>query len=110
MKSLTLIALAAALLAAPAAQAKAPGVYKVGDTFEVRLDGLDLNQTKGRQVALRQIDRATAKLCAGQRIKARKQSCMAETTQTALANASPALRQAVQLARMERDGVQQASR
>lgn len=107
----TRLALAAALFAfalPPAAQAE-DGAWKVGSTYVVRFDKLDLSRPADRQILLAQVERSATKLCEGVRTKAKRQSCKDEAIKTSLAKA-PDLDTAIQLARLERDGVQQAQR
>jgi UrcA family protein len=103
MASLAVLALG---FAAPAsAQA-----WKVGSSYVIRHQHLDLDRPADRLALLVQVERSAARLCEGVRTKAKRQAC-AEGSIAESLNAAPAhVRSAVQTARLERDGQQQAQR
>lgn len=105
------LALAATLLvfALPPAAHAEDGAWKVGSSYVVRFDKLDLSSSADRQILLAQVERSAVKLCEGIRTKAKRQSCADEAIKTSLAKA-PDLHTAIQIARLERDGIQQAQR
>lgn len=98
-----------ALLALPAPALAEDGAFKVGSSFVVRFERLDTTTPAGRALLLAQIERAAAKLCEGVFTRAKRQACAAEAVQSTL-SAHPDLAATIQLARLERDGVQQAQR
>ena len=107
------LALAAALAvfalpAAPAAHAE-DGAWKVGSSYVVRFEKLDLSTAAGRAALLAQVERSAAKLCEGVSTRARREACAAEAVKAAFARA-PDLAGTIHLARLERDGQQQAQR
>ena len=105
------LALAAALtLPAMPAHAQQDGVWNTGDGFTVRFANLNLSEPRDRQALLKQFDRVAAQVCAGERIRNRRNLCVKQTTESALANAAPSVKEAVQLALIERDGIRQAMR
>jgi UrcA family protein len=113
MKTATTLLAALALaagLALPAQAQSGTGVWNVGDGFEVRYAGLDLDRAEGRQVLLAQFDRAAAKVCRGERIRSRREACRTQIIQSALSQAASQVQEAVQTARLERDGMRQAMR
>jgi UrcA family protein len=102
--------LAAALAAlAPAALAD-DGAWKVGGSYVIRFEHLDLSRPADRGALLIQIERSAARLCEGVRTKSRRQSCIADAIQKSLSAAPGSIEQAVQTARLERDAQQQAGR
>lgn len=105
---LSLLAAAMLALAAPAASAE-DGAWKVGASYVIRFENLDLSQAKDRQILLAQVERSAAKLCAGESPARRRTACAKDAVATAIA-ATPALQATISLARMERDGLQQAQR
>lgn len=107
------LALAAALAAfalpaAPGAHAE-DGAWKVGSSYVVRFEKLDLSTAAGRAALLAQVERSAAKLCQGVSTRARREACAAEAVKAAFARA-PDLAGTIHLARLERDGQQQAQR
>ena len=103
MASLAVLALG---FAAPAsAQA-----WKVGSTYVIRHQHLDLDRPADRLALLIQVERSAAKLCEGVRTNAKRQACRESSIAESLAAASAEVRGAVQTARLERDGQKQAQR
>lgn len=93
-------------LAAPAsAQA-----WKVGSTYVIRHQHLDLDRPADRQALLIQVERSAARLCEGVRTRAKREACIEGSVAESLAAASAEVRGAVQTARLERDRQQQAQR
>lgn len=108
-----LVTLAAglALLGLSASPAMAEdGAWKVGDSYVVRFQHLDLARPADRQALLAQVERSAKKLCVGQRTRVRQQACIASTIEAALSSVPTHVQKAVQTARLERDGIQQARR
>jgi UrcA family protein len=84
--------------------------WKVGSTYVIRHQHLDLDRPSDRLALLVQVERSAARLCEGIRTKAKRQACTEGSIVESL-NAAPAhVRGAVQTARLERDGHQQAQR
>jgi UrcA family protein len=103
MASLAMLALG---LAAPAdAQA-----WKVGSTYVIRHQHLDLDRPADRLALLIQVERSAAKLCEGVRTTARRRACVEGSIAESLQSAPAQVRSAVQTARLERDGQKQAQR
>jgi UrcA family protein len=105
------LVLAAAVLglALPASAHAEDGAWKVGSSYVIRFEKLDLSSAIDRQILLAQVERAAGKLCTGERTRGRKQACTAKAVEASLA-ATPELRSTIQIARLERDRVQQAQR
>ena len=105
------IAMAAtlALFALPASAFADDGAWKVGSSYVIRFEKLDTSTAAGRAALLAQVERSAAKLCEGVYTRAKRQACAAEAVKSALAK-SPDLAGTIQLARLERDGQQQAQR
>lgn len=105
------LALAAAVLAfaLPATAHADDGAWKVGSSYVIRFEQLDLSNAIDRQILLAQVERAAGKLCVGEQTRGRKQACTARAVEASLA-ATPELRITIQIARFERDRVQQAQR
>jgi UrcA family protein len=111
MKRLATVAAGIAVLALPSAgNAYADGPRKVGDTWVVRYQHLDLGRPGDRASLLRQLERATAKACGGQRTRARREACTEHALTASLDTVPVEVRQAIQTALLERDGEQQARR
>lgn len=85
------------------------GAWKVGSSYVIRFEKLDLSNPVDRQILLSQVERSAAKLCVGERTRGRQQSCASKAIDQALA-ANPDIRATIYIARLERDGVQQAQR
>ena len=103
MASLAVLAIG---LAAPAnAQA-----WKVGSTYVIRHQHLDLDRPTERYALLIQVERSAAKLCEGVRTKAKRKACTNSSIAESLRVAPAEVRGAVQMARLERDGEKQAQR
>jgi UrcA family protein len=93
-------------IAAPAsAQA-----WKVGPTYVIRHQHLDLDRPADRLALLVQVERSAAKLCEGVRTKAKRKACVDASIAETLVAAPAHVRSATHLARFERDGQQQAQR
>jgi UrcA family protein len=106
------IALAATLaaLALPAAPAHADdGAWKVGSSYVIRFEKLDLSNPMDRAILLAQVERSAAKVCQGVRSRSKRDACAAAAVKSALA-ASPDLAATIQIARLERGDQQQAQR
>lgn len=107
----TLVATTLIALAIPAATARAEdGIWKVGDGYVIRFEKLDLSSPMDRQVLLAQIERAADRMCDGQRPAAARETCKAETIRSMKVSVAPHLRATLDIARFERDGIQQAQR
>ena len=105
------IAAATLLVAASASPASADdGVWRVGDSWVIRFETLDLSQPAARQVLLAQVERTAEKACAGLRTRARRDACAADTIAAVLKAAEPGVRASLDVARFERDGILQAAR
>jgi UrcA family protein len=102
------ILIAAGGLALPA-QAD-DGVWKVGNSYVIRFDTLDLSQPTDRQVLLSQVERAAQKLCEGQRPLTKRRACAADAVAHSAKGLPPGARASLDIARFERDGQQQAQR
>jgi UrcA family protein len=98
-----------ATLALPAAAFAEDGAWKVGSSYVIRFEKLDTSTAAGRAILLAQMERSAAKLCEGVSTRAKRQACAAEAVKSALAK-TPDLAGTIQLARLERDGQQQAQR
>ena len=112
MATRTRLALAATTLLAlalPAAAHAEDGAWKVGSSYVVRFEKLDLSSPVDRQILLAQVERSASKLCVGERTRVRQQRCSKQAIDNALA-ATPDIRASIQIARLERDGVQLATR
>ena len=93
-------------LAAPAdAQA-----WKVGSTYVIRHQHLDLSRPADRLALLVQVEWAASKLCQTVRTKAKRQACVEASIAETLAATPDHVRSAASLARLEGDGEQQALR
>lgn len=86
------------------------GIWKVGTSYVIRFEKLDLSRAVDRQVLLGQVERTVEKVCRGQRPETKRAACRTETLRIVQASADPSLRGAIDMARFERDGVQQAKR
>lgn len=107
----TLIAATLISLSLPAAPAHAEdGIWKVGTGYVIRLETLDLSRAMDRQTLLTQVERTAEKLCRGERPAIAREACQAETIRSMKESAGPSLRATLDVARIERDGVQQAQR
>jgi len=86
------------------------GTWKVGNSYVIRFETLDLSQPTDRLILLSQVERAAQKLCEGQRPLTKRRACASD----AVAHSSKALpshlRAGLDIARFERDGQQQAQR
>lgn len=100
--------LACALPAAPACAED--GVWKVGTGYVIRFEKLDLANPFDRQVLLSQVEKTAERVCKGERTKARRDACADETIRSIKDSIEPGLRASLDVARFERDGVQQAQR
>ncbi len=112
----TLIAKPAAIMASLAilgltftASASAE-VWKVGSTYVIRYQHLDLARPADRQALLIQVERSAARLCEGVRPRAKREACTQGAISESLKTASIKVRDAVQTAQLERDRQQQAQR
>ncbi|MDP3736807.1 MAG: UrcA family protein [Hyphomonadaceae bacterium] len=97
-------------LGLPLAQPVHAQAWKVGPSYVIRFSHLDLSQPADRAALLIQVERSASKLCAGVRTKARRETCTAAAVTESLGASPSEVRQAVQTARLERDGQQQAQR
>jgi UrcA family protein len=84
--------------------------WKVGSTYVIRHQHLDLDRPADRLALLVQVERSATKLCEGVRTNAKRQACREASIAESLAAASPEVRGAVRTARLERDGEKQAQR
>ena len=84
---------------------------KTGDGYAIRFASLDLSRPDDRQTVLQTITRASSKICVSRRTPLiLLRSCQRQVVAETLANASPAVREAVQLALSESNGAQLAMR
>lgn len=109
MATRTLAAATLLALALPMAAHAEDGAWKVGSSYVVRFEKLDLSNPIDRQILLAQVERSAAKLCVAEKTRVRQQRCSRQAVESALA-ATPDIRASIQIARLERDGVQQAAR
>lgn len=86
------------------------GVWKVGNSYVIRFETLDLSQPTDRQVLLSQVERAAQKLCEGQRPLSSRRACAADSVSQSSKILPPHVRAGLDIARFERDGQQQAQR
>ncbi len=93
----------AALLSAPAAMAE-DGVWKVGATYVVRHETLDLATLDGRRELLEMVEKAAERICRTEPTLTDRRACRAAVVEQALAQSPEATREAVADARIERDG------
>jgi UrcA family protein len=105
---LAIAALALALPAAAHAQQAKGTAWKVGQSYVIRFEHLNLDLVQDRQSLLAQIERSARKLCEGQRSNNRRAACEAEVAANALKPTPAAVKQAVEIARIERDGFRNA--
>jgi UrcA family protein len=84
--------------------------WKVGSTYVIRHQHLDLDRPADRLALLVQVERSAAKLCEGVRTKAKRRACTEGSITESLAAVPAQVRGAVQTARLERDGQKQAQR
>jgi UrcA family protein len=109
VKTATIMAALAVLAAGFQAPANAQ-TWKVGTTYVIRHQHLDLERPADRLALLVQVERSAAKLCEGVRIKAKRRACTEGSIAESVQSAPAEVRTAVQTARLERDGQQQAQR
>ena len=103
MASLAVLALC---FAAPASAQ----TWKVGSTYVIRHQHLDLDRPADRLALLVQVERSATKLCEGVRTNAKRRACVESSMAESLDAAPAQVRGAVQTARLERDGQKQAQR
>jgi UrcA family protein len=108
--NLAVIMACAAGLALPIAQPAQAQAWKVGQSYVIRFSHLDLSRPADRAALLVQVERSAAKLCEGVRTRARRQACTSDAVTQSLGASPAGVHQAVQTARLERDGQQQAQR
>lgn len=84
--------------------------WKVGSTYVIRYQHLDLDRPADRLALLVQVERSATKLCEGIRTKAKRRACTEGSIAESLEAAPAEVRGAAQLARLERDGEKQAQR
>lgn len=104
--SVTLLALA---LPVPPARAE-DGIWKVGGGYVIRFEKLDLSRATDRLTLLSQVEQTAEKLCRGERPATAREACKAETVRSMSKSGGPNLQASIEIARFERDGVQQAQR
>ena len=86
------------------------GVWKVGTSYVVRFEKLDLSKPADRQTLLGQVERTAVRACSTLRPATRRAACATDTVNTIMKSADPGLRASLDVARFERDGVMQAAR
>jgi UrcA family protein len=93
---------------APSAQAET--AWKVGNSYVIRFDHLDLSQPADRQALLVQVERLARRLCLVWDSHNYQKACMRESIDRAFASAPPEARRALDAARLERNrrGAQQS--
>ena len=84
--------------------------WKVGSTYVIRHQHLDLSRPGDRLALLVQVEKAAAKLCQSVRTKAKREACTDASITETLAATPANVRSAARLARVERDGEKQAQR
>jgi UrcA family protein len=99
----------ASLFFNPPARAE-DGAWKVGASYVIRFQHLDLGRPADRHALLNQVERSAERLCEGQRTKARREACAEAAIASSLKSVPGHIRLAVDTARLERDGEQQAHR
>lgn len=95
-------ALAAAVLSAAAAAED--GVWRVGTSYVIRHENLDLTTVDGRQALLEMVEKAAERVCRNEPTLTDRRACRAAVAERALAQTPEATREAVAEARLERDG------
>ena len=108
--NLAAIMACAAGIVLPLAQPSDAQSWKVGSTYVIRYQHLDLSQPADRAALLVQIERSAVKLCKGLRPQIRRDACTDTALKESLGASPSQVRRAVQTARLERDGAQQAQR
>jgi UrcA family protein len=100
----------AVTLALPGLPANAGAWKRTGEGYAIQVSAFDLAQPGDRQAILRDVEYLAKKLCVAQTSRTRVGECQKQMVKSAIAQAAPALRDAVQLAMTERKGVQYAMR
>src|SRR5687768_14252175 len=97
MRKLLIATAALACLAQPAPALAAGGAWQIGaDSFNVRLEDLDLQSAAGRAEALSRVERAANRLCRGLKLQVDREACRTDAVaQAAQGAAAPVLRQAL---------------
>jgi UrcA family protein len=95
-------AVAAAALVFGQAATAADGVWKVGNSYVVRYEALDLATVEGRAGLLDMIETAARRLCRGQASKRARDACFSDTVAAATVSASAQAREALVQAAAER--------
>lgn len=103
------IAACLAFAAASPALAQDEGPWRVGETYVVRSEALDLAQPAGRARLLDAIEGAATRACAEYATRGARKSCREQAMERALARA-PSYRTAIALARLERGDTRLAMR
>jgi UrcA family protein len=99
-----------ALLASGLAMPAGAQAWKVGSTYVIRHQHLDLDRPADRLALLIQVERSAAKLCESVRTNIKRRACIENSITESLAAAPAHVRGAVQTARLQRDGQRQAQR
>lgn len=86
------------------------GAWKVGNSYVIRFEALDLSQPTDRLILLSQVERAAQKLCEDQRPLTKRRACAADAVSQSSKILPPHVRAGLDIARFERDGQQQAQR
>lgn len=97
-------------LALPLAQPVEAQAWKVGPSYVIHFNHLDLSQPADRAALLIQVERSASKLCGGLHPQIRRDACTDTAVKESLGASPSEVRQAVNAARLERDGAQQAQR
>lgn len=82
----------------------ADGVWRVGNSFVVRFDALDLARAEDRQELLAMVESAGRRLCRHEVGRAKREACAADAVAAALEAVGPDVARAVEQARAERAG------
>jgi UrcA family protein len=98
-----------AVFLAPPAKAE-DGAWRVGSSYVIRFQHLDLDRAADRQALLKQVERSASSLCKGHHTKARREACAETAVSSSLKSVPAQVKRAVETARLERDGEQQAQR
>lgn len=100
---------ASSMFLAPQARAE-DGAWKVGSSYVIRFQHLDLDRPADRQALLKQIERSANRFCKGYHTKTRREACAEAAVASSVKSVPAQVKRAVETARLERDGEQQAQR
>lgn len=107
-RTLFTMALVAAI---PSGAAQAATAWQVGNnSYVIQLESADVADGTGRAALLRVIERAAGRLCRGVSPRRAVERCVAENMASATRSLPRTVRQAIEMARTERDGIQLVAR